>query len=244
MTSAPVPLPAPFTWLADSIALDLPGGHIRFTMRLTDATGPGLRCWDGRQPCAAVDAIAASAGIPASRVAQSHQVHQARIRAITREDDLEAAPGDYDGQVTTLTDVVCVVRAADCLPVALVAREAVGVVHAGWRGLAAGIVQAGVTALRGAGASEIRAAIGPGAGVCCYEARDDVHGAFATYGRVARAGANADLKAVARTILEREGVTEVHDTGLCTQCAPDGLLWSHRRQGDAAGRQGGAVWRS
>ncbi len=105
-------------------------------------------------------------------------------------------------------------------------------------------LQAAVAELRRLGASEIRAAIGPGARVCCYEAGDDVHAAFAGFGEHARRGSHADLAAVARAILEQEDVTEIHDSGLCTICAPAGLLWSHRREGTAAGRQAGVAWRS
>jgi prepilin-type N-terminal cleavage/methylation domain-containing protein len=64
---------------------------------------------------------------------------------------------DFDVQVTALDAVACVVRTADCLPIALTAPEAVGAVHAGWRGLALGAVQAGVAALRGLGATRTSA---------------------------------------------------------------------------------------
>ncbi len=166
------------------------------------------------------------------------------MRTISSDADLDSAPSDYDAQVTNLPDVACVVRVADCLPVALISREAVGVAHAGWRGLAAGVLEATVDAVRAAGGQEIQAAIGPGARVCCYEAGDEVHAAFAGIGERARQGTHADLAAVATTLLERAGVTEIHDTGLCTMCAPEGLLWSHRREGAAAGRQGESAWRS
>ncbi|MDQ3676114.1 MAG: polyphenol oxidase family protein, partial [Actinomycetota bacterium] len=123
--------------------------------------------------------------------------------------------------------------------------QAVAIVHAGWRGLAAGVLTDGIAALRELGATgEIRAAIGPGAGVCCYEAGPDVHEAFASYGPDARRGENADLKLVARRQLERDGVTQVHDVGLCTLCAPPELFFSHRRDGGLTGRQAGVVWRS
>jgi len=120
----------------------------------------------------------------------------------------------------------------------------VAALHAGWRGLQAGIVEAGLAAVRELGGTEIRAAIGPGAGVCCYEAGDEVHAAFAHLGPLARRGANADLKAVARAALGAGGVDEVHDVGICTICADPGTLWSHRRDGEAAGRQLGVAWRS
>jgi copper oxidase (laccase) domain-containing protein len=133
---------------------------------------------------------------------------------------------------------------ADCLPIVLAAPQAVAAVHGGWRGLAAGVLEAGLAALRALGAGTVTAAIGPGARVCCYEAGDEVHAAFARHGPAARAGRNADLVQVAGAILREQGVETVHDCGVCTICAADGLLWSHRRQGERAGRQGGVAWRS
>jgi polyphenol oxidase len=191
-----------------------------------------------------VQLLARLVGVAPERIAQSHQVHETRVRVIAGEADLAAERSDYDGQATTLPDVAVAVRVADCLPIALVAPEAVAVVHAGWRGLADGVIEEGVRTLHALGASEIRAAIGPGAGVCCYEAGDEVHSAFSHLGVHVRHGANADLKAVARTLLEQWGVSEVHDVGICTICADPGLLWSHRREGLDAGRQVGIAWRS
>lgn len=235
-------LPDPFGWEDGQITAAVGAGEVLFTTKLPGALGVPVDLKHWTEPAAGA-ALAAQIGVPAARVAQSHQVHEARTRTIRSEADLQAPPSDFDAQVTALEDIACVVRTADCLPVALVAPEAVGAVHAGWRGLALGVVQAGVAALRDLGATRITAAIGPGARVCCYEAGEDVHAAFARFGPAARRGSHADLAAVAHTILEREGVAEIHDTGLCTICAPD-LFWSFRREGEAAGRQGVATWRS
>ena len=218
-------LPAPFRWTGSEVALDLPGGHVRFTTR--------------RSP-----ALAQVTGLAAERHAQARQVHRSDVRVIAALEDLPDATDELDGQATNLRGVACAVRVADCIPVALVAPGAVAALHAGWRGLQAGIVEAGLAAVRELGGTEIRAAIGPGAGVCCYEAGDEVHSAFAHLGPLARRGANADLKAVARAALGAGGVDEVHDVGICTICADPGTLWSHRRDGEAAGRQLGVAWRS
>lgn len=220
MTPAVPELPAPFTWRNGQIEIDLPGGRGRFTTRLA---GPG--------------------DLP-DRVARSRQIHGADVRVVRDVLDLASAAPDADGQATALRGVACAVRVADCLPVVLVAPEAVAAVHAGWRGLAAGVLEEGVRALRSLGASEIRAAIGPGARVCCYETGEEVHAAFAHLGPRARDGDHADLAAVARAILEADDVREIHDTGLCTICAPAGVLWSHRRDGELAGRQEGITWRT
>lgn len=238
--TAPLPeLPAPFAWRSGQIALDLPGGHVRFTTRLPAAGGGPIDLL--REDGAA--ALAATIGIPADRIAQSPQVHGAVVRPVQDTADLAPDARDADGQATTLPGVACAVRVADCLPVVLVAPEAVASVHAGWRGLAAGVVQEGLRTLRALGASDVRAAIGPGARVCCYEAGEEVHAAFGHLGPGMRDGDHADLAAAAHAILRSEDVTEIHDTRLCTICAPDGLLWSYRRDGARAGRQGGVAWR-
>jgi YfiH family protein len=227
-------LPPPFTWRAGQIAADLPGGHVLFTTR----SGGDLAV-DG-----ASETLRAAAGPPLMSWAQDRQVHGARVRVIGAADPVGALEHESDGLATARRDVACVVRTADCLPLALISPQAVAMLHGGWRGLAAGIVAEGVHTLRALGAREIRAAAGPHAAVCCYEAGDEVHAAFAPLGPSARRGDHADLQAITGALLAREGVDELHATGICTICSAPGLLWSHRRDGDAAGRQGGIAWRS
>ncbi len=135
------------------------------------------------------------------------------------------------------------VLTADCLPIALAGGGAVAMLHAGWRGLASGIVGEGVAAVRElAGDLPLTAAIGPGAGPCCYEVSDEVHAAFAARGADVRSGRNLDLKAVAALELSRAGVGEVHDIGLCTICSEPSLFFSHRRDHGVTGRQAGIAW--
>jgi copper oxidase (laccase) domain-containing protein len=117
--------------------------------------------------------------------------------------------------------------------------------HAGWRGLAAGVIDGGVRAVRELGGEgAIAAAIGPGAGPCCYEVGDEVHARFAQLGPRARNGDNLDLKAIARAQLLEAGVAEVHDAEMCTICSDPSLFFSHRRDHGLTGRQGGVAWRS
>ena len=118
--------------------------------------------------------------------------------------------------------------------------------HAGWRGLAAGIVAEGVRALRELGADgPFEAAIGPGAGGCCYEVGEEVHAQFAALrrGRAARAQPRPEGDR-ARGQLVRAGVATVHDVGLCTICSDESLFFSHRRDHGVTGRQAGLVWLS
>jgi YfiH family protein len=150
-----------------------------------------------------------------------------------------------DGQATNLRGVAMAALAADCLPIAIAGGGAAAIVHAGWRGLDGGVIAAGARAVRDlatqGGEPELAAAIGPGAGPCCYEVGDEVHAAFAEYSGVRR-GDNLDLKEIARRQLLAAGVSDVHDIALCTLCAPPELLYSHRRDGGVTGRQAGVAW--
>jgi polyphenol oxidase len=170
---------------------------------------------------------------------QVHGAHVQRVRAVAGAGG-QPAPIDADGHATALAGVGAMVLSADCLPVALGGQGAVTMLHAGWRGLAAGVLEEGVRALRELGASEpIRAAIGPGAGVCCYEVGPEVHAAF---GGAHREGRNIDLRALARERLLAAGVSEVCEVRACTIC--DERFFSHRREGAHAGRQAGVAWLS
>ncbi len=179
--------------------------------------------------------------IGVERLARGYQAHGTVVRRVTVMPPLEQ-PGEQrptaDGQATTLADVGAIVLAADCLPVALGCDGAVAMVHAGWRGLAAGVLEEGVRALRElAGEQPIVAIVGPGAGVCCYEVGLEVHSAF---GDAHRHGRNIDLQAIARERLLSAGVAAVHNLGTCTIC--DERFFSHRREGARAGRQAGVAW--
>jgi len=88
-----------------------------------------------------------------------------------------------DGHLTADPGCALATLTADCLPVAIASRGAVAMVHAGWRGLAAGVIEAGVRAVSELGAEgSLHAAIGPGAGPCCYEVGEEVHAAFGERG--------------------------------------------------------------
>jgi YfiH family protein len=156
----------------------------------------------------------------------------------------EATPGESlleaDGQATALPGLGVMVLTADCLPVALGSAGAVAMLHAGWRGLAAGVLEEGVHAMRDLGAGDqIVAVIGPGAGACCYEVGAEVH---AVLGSGDSAAGHIDLHAIARERLLAAGVSRVRDIGICTIC--DRAFFSHRREGARAGRQAGVAWLS
>lgn len=172
----------------------------------------------------------------------SRQVHGTTVQRVREAQGSggEAVALDADGHATGVRGVGAMVLTADCLPVALAGDGAVAMVHAGWRGLAAGVLEEGVRALRDVGgAGPLVAAIGPGAAVCCYEVGPEVHAAF---GGVHRAGENIDLREIARDRLLAAGVAQVLDARACTIC--DARFFSHRREGERAGRQAGVAWRS
>ena len=127
---------------------------------------------------------------------------------------------------------------ADCLPIALARANgtpAVAVLHAGWRGLLGGIVEAGVAAL---GDGPVAAAVGPGIGPCCYEVGDEVAAPFRErFGEGVVAGRNLDLQEAAERALRAAGCVSVERVGLCTSCE-EGLFFSHRRDRGRTGRQG------
>jgi YfiH family protein len=175
-------------------------------------------------------------------IAASQQVHGSDVHRVEAvEPGYRVAPIEADGSVTALRGVGVAVHVADCLPIAIAGPGGVAMLHGGWRGLAAGIVEHGVGELRSLGVDgPLAAAIGPGVGGCCYEAGDEVHAAFAQLG--ASRGRKLDLKAVVRVQLERAGIATVHDVGVCTLCAPSGELFSHRRDGPETGRQAGIAW--
>jgi copper oxidase (laccase) domain-containing protein len=190
-------------------------------------------------------------------LAYTRQVHGTTVLRHDSADSVIAT--EADGHATAQQGVGAMVLVADCLPVALGSEHAVAVVHAGWRGLAAGVIEAGVQALHGLDAealagsdiqrpgsngeptdrSEIAAIVGPGAGVCCYEVGEEVHAAFAG---AHRRGRNIDLRAIAHDRLRAAGVAHIEDLAQCTICS--GQLFSHRREGASAGRQAGVVWRA
>jgi copper oxidase (laccase) domain-containing protein len=128
--------------------------------------------------------------------------------------------------------------AADCVPVAIARTNgvpALAVVHAGWRGLAAGVVEAAVSAL-GDGTAAV---VGPSIGPCCYEVGPEVSGLF---DRDLTSEGILDLWSAAERALARAGVGSVERVDLCTRCHPE-RFFSHRHSGPRRGAQGviGAV---
>ncbi len=173
-----------------------------------------------------------------------HQVHGARI---VDGDDPAVRPGvDGDGVVTSGNDVALAVQAADCVPIALVNLDGpIGVVHAGWRGLRAGVVEAAAAELRRRSGGEVVAVVGPHIRVECYEFGDELDELVERYGpdvagRTADGTRALDLATLVRTVLSEASIDVAADDGRCT-CA--GELHSHRLGGDVE-RQALVAWRT
>ncbi len=187
-------------------------------------------------------------GIGVERLARGYQVHGTVVCRVLSGEPLGAIRSDSerqpdveaDGHAVAVKGVAAMVLTADCIPVVLGAEGAVAALHAGWRGLTAGVLEEGVRALREVGGGgECTAIVGPCAGVCCYEVGEEVHGAFEGAHRVGR---KLDLRAIAHERLLGAGVGQVGDVEACTIC--DERYFSYRREGASAGRQAGLAWLS
>ena len=163
-----------------------------------------------------------------------------------------------DASITSVRGKVCAIMTADCLPVLLcdVEGRTVGAAHAGWRGLAAGVLENTVESLRAAGAGRLMAWLGPAIGPYQFEVGPDVMQAFLS-GAVDDSGVRhvtaafspvqgkpgkhlADIYALARYLLHRAGVAVVHGGEYCT-VSNSGRFYSYRRDG-VTGRQASLIW--
>lgn len=165
-------------------------------------------------------------------------------------DATQARPGiEADGSTTATRGIACAVLTADCLPILLCDRAGtrIAALHAGWRGLAAGIVETGVRAMALPGAS-LLAWLGPAIGQAAYEVGDEVREAFvgadalaaAAFAPSPRGRWLVDLYALARLRLRAAGVTAVYGGEYCTATRSD-LFFSYRRDG-TTGRMASLVW--
>lgn len=174
------------------------------------------------------------------------QVHGRRVVRIARRDPFQ--PEQADAAVTADRDVVLAILTADCLPVLLAAADGseVGAAHAGWRGLAGGVIEATIAAMR-TPASALVAWLGPAIGADAYEVGNEVRAAFiaddAEAGAVFRDSRPGhwfcDLYALARRRLAACGVTTVSGGGFDTFADP--RFYSYRRE-PRTGRFASLVW--
>ncbi len=164
-------------------------------------------------------------------------------------DAADGAPACADAAVARCAGRVCVVQVADCLPVLFAARDglAIAAAHAGWRGLAAGVLEATVARL-GTDPAQLIAWLGPAIGPQHFEVGAEVRAAFLAqdaaaadaFAANARGRWQCDLAALARQRLGRAGVRQVFGGHWCTYADP-GRFFSYRRDGQC-GRMAALVW--
>ena len=179
--------------------------------------------------------LCSTLGADEQRLTLGYQTHSTivnRAQAGSR-----GTPGD--GLWTDEPGVPMVALGADCVLIALARTNgdepALAVLHAGWRGLADGIVD---VAARSLGGSRLAAIIGPAIGPCCYEVQEDVAGRFQDrFGAGIVNGGKLDLWTAAELAAREAGATDVERVDLCTSCRPD-LFFSERRTGRPRGTQG------
>lgn len=200
--------------------------------------------------------LAKTIGFDMEKLVLAHQVHTDVVRIVTERDcmglDHHLYP-ECDGLITNTPGVTLVVFTADCTPILLhdPVTGAVGAVHAGWRGTAQDIAGKAVrkmVAEFGCRGEDIRGAIGPNIGPCCFETDADVPKALLeTFGSAAeeyiRAQENkfyVNLKAINALALRRAGVEKIDISADCTMCNPE-KYWSHRYTGGKRGSQGALI---
>ena len=191
-------------------------------------------------------AAAAAIGLDDRDVVRLRQVHGNEVVVV--EDDVPAGAevGPADAAVTAQVGRGLAVLVADCVPVLFASEGAVAVAHAGRTGVVADVVAATVERLRNLHEGPIRAAIGPAIRGCCYEVEDWLRDEVAYAHPPARSTTtwgtpSLDLPAAVAARLTSLDVA-VDDLGACTHC--DDRWFSHRRDGNAAGRQAGLVVRT
>lgn len=191
-----------------------------------------------------------------SQPAWLNQVHGV---AVADAASLAGRVADADASVASAPGLVCLVMTADCLPVLFSSQDGqvVAAAHAGWRGLANGVLQRTLQAMRERGAGEILAWLGPAIGPQQFEVGQDVAQAFldtslnaaerqafqaafrAIHGRPGKY--LADIYALGRLMLARDGVTQVAGGEYCT-VSDASQFYSYRRDG-VTGRQASLIWR-
>jgi purine-nucleoside/S-methyl-5'-thioadenosine phosphorylase / adenosine deaminase len=233
-----------------------PGVRAAFTLRTGGVSRPPFDSFNvathvGDDSRAVTDnraALRATLELPAEP-AWLEQVHGHRVLDLDRSAPL-AAPGPADAAVAGSPGRICVIQVADCMPVLFAAADgsAVGAAHAGWRGLAGGVLEATVQAMDTPPA-RLLAWLGPAIGQAHFEVGEEVRAAFLANdgGAAAAFAANdrgrwqCDLYALARRRLTALGVASIHGGGGCTYAEAD-RFFSYRRNG-RCGRMAALIWR-
>ncbi|HEY4928757.1 MAG TPA: laccase domain-containing protein [Acidimicrobiales bacterium] len=209
---------------------------------------------DGSPLAALATDLASATGAGIDAVVWATQVHGPGVAVVGHGHDAGGTGtgivfrnfGDYDALVTAAPGTALCVLTADCAAIALASAEGVcSAVHAGWRGLVAGVVEAAVTAMRDLGASDVTASLGPCIHAPCYEfSPTDLDTVAAVYGPSVRGTTTGgrpalDLVAAVAAAVAAAGARFVDDVDVCTACGA--RQFSHRARRDV-GRQALLVW--
>ena len=177
--------------------------------------------------------VGKAAGFDADDLALARQVHGIDVIEVGAGEC--GVVGEADVLVTGAPGTPIGILTADCAPVILEGDSRIGVVHAGWRGVVGGAVEAGIAAV-----GRVKSAwIGPSIHACCYEVGPEVVEAFEAKDLPVADGSRVDPGRAAAVLARREGVEEVVVSGVCTSCDP--RYFSYRRDG-TTGRQGAFAW--
>jgi hypothetical protein len=184
--------------------------------------------------------------LTAGQVVTCRQIHGNRVAVVTQEDAGRVIAGT-DGLVTQIPELALLLRFADCQPILLFdpVRHAMGLVHAGWRGVAQGMARRSVEAMQaafGTDPQDILAALGPAVGPCCYTVGHEVASAMGyalpDWSQVMSLEGDRwrfDLPAANEQQLAAAGVRAIEQADLCTACNND-EFFSHRGDGGTTGR--------
>ena len=224
-----------------TLAFRLGPAHVRFTDRGDGDMGHGGAYVHAVEP----DVLARRRAVVDLPWSWIRQVHGDAVLNVDTPGD--GAGTEADAAVTAASGAAIAVLTADCVPVVLASPEGVlGVAHAGWSGLLAGVVQRTVKEMRALGAGDVSALVGPCIGAECYEfGTEDLERMTDRFGsdvaaRTAAGTAALDLRAAVRAALGEQGVDDVGDVGICTACSADHYSWRARRE---LGRQAAVVWK-
>jgi YfiH family protein len=178
-----------------------------------------------------------------------NQVHGTRAVRIGSPDFDQGAP-DADAVIADRPGDICVVRTADCLPILLCSRNGkeIAAIHAGWRGLAAGVVESTLAEMN-TPVADLIAWFGPAISQAAFEVGPEVRESFGPWGQIEilfkvneRGRLQADMFGLARARLRKNGVIQAYGGGLCTVDDPQ-RFYSYRRDGDT-GRMLSFIYRS
>ena len=183
--------------------------------------------------------VAQDLGVPGWGTARVSQIHGAGVAWA----EGPGVVGEADAIITDKAGFLIAVRTADCVPILVVGNGCVGAIHAGWRGLAAGVIPAAVEQM--GSPTTLAAVVGPSICCGCYEVGEEVVEGISQWVKPAlfvdrtRSRPHVDGGKAAVEQLRSAGISSVERLDLCTWCDP--RFWSHRRDGKAAGRQAAVV---